>query len=335
MNRKKISSFCSENKETILYIVIGSIIGIIFLFAFSWTIDGQRKRNKAIESSGTECAKFPENTTFVQLQKILTKQWHWRYNMDIEYTEDNTQMNIGGYVEQRCPTAQHDVDVKINGNGVGRTDGKIVSAVSEISVEDCHNVFIGTIRTGNLGETIINGNNIVTMLQYRDIVGDIKYYILGINFLITHFNIYNYDGNVVAEIEQFKLKDAAKFQGWTWDIRIKDPTVDPLLLVSIAAKFSFSEKTSEGEDQTDICNELWNWMFIIMFVFVGIIIIFGCYIAYVIGKYCYHKSPISSKDLEFQPDLEFHHEKVFDTSDVKSLNSTSSSEESNYYYSYS
>lgn len=233
-------------------IVTGIVFVIVIFFrSMGYVVDGVRKKNDPLESSGTQCAILPPDVRYIEMQKQISKVWHWKYNIE---------KPISGYVQMRCPTFNHDLNVKIGDRYMGRTDGKSFSAVSQVNIEDCHNNVKYVMRTGNVFDTLVNGNKIFVSLDIRQ-NGVVKFYVKKEVFITDDIDVWNDQSVKVANLKRNKLNDIASFQGWVWKINLYEnnstnSSIDPLILFSIAGQHSFAEKS----DETDMCNEFFNAM---------------------------------------------------------------------------
>ena len=216
-----------------------------------------------------DCPEFPHLDKFIA-EKRLWDQWHWTYKVK-EYS---------GRIEHYCPTVKHDVNVFLEGKFAGRSDGKIVTAVSKTYIKDCHGKIKYTVRTGDIFETIINGNKIFVSFELRmGNEGEVVAYADQTNFFSNHIVLRDKEGNKVSELE----RDLVTLSLWTWVIRVKDhdhSAGDPLLLQILAGKTAFSD----DDDATDICNSyFWTVSWIVLAVVI-LACIMACAAVYYLVK---------------------------------------------------
>jgi hypothetical protein len=237
-------------------LIVGAIFLILLGFGISEIVIYEGRDHSL--SGDHDCPEIERLDKFTA-EKQLWDQWHWTYKIQ-EYS---------GRIEHYCPTLKHDVNIFYEGKFAGRSDGKIVTAVSKTYIKDCHGKIKYTVRTGDVFETIVNGNKIFVSFELR--LGnedEVVAYADQTNFFSNHIVLRNTDGDKVSELE----RDLVTVSLWTWEIKVLDhdhPAGDPLLLQILAGKTAFSD----DDDSTDICNNYF-WILAWAFLAVGILIFF-------------------------------------------------------------
>jgi hypothetical protein len=94
----------------------------------------------------------------------------WNYEYSI------TMGGKTGIIDMRCPTSQYDMNIYFDNKPIGRTNGKLLTLVSETDVWDCHNKMQYSIQTGSITQTLLNQNKIYVNLQVQ-VDGNPVYYI--------------------------------------------------------------------------------------------------------------------------------------------------------------
>ncbi len=261
-------------------ITIGICIFVV-LFGFAMSLVGIYDDSiNVYRSSSTTCPNYMKmNLTSFSMNltnfaipseftatKSLLSQWNWKYEVN----------DFDGQIKQRCPTTQHDVDVYINGYFAGRSDGKILSTVSEIDINDCHNSRLYTARTGDFFQTVINGNKIWVSFELRDLDGNTIAYVDSKKFFTTNIDIKNTQGVVVANLYR-----GINFP-WKWDFNLYDQTAhgaNPIVLMILAGHSSFSD----DDNSTDICNSYfwgvtWTLVALGSCIVLGVVVIIGLFL---------------------------------------------------------
>ena len=224
------------NRNIIILCITGFLIACMLGFG-SYAAYEYSQRN-VYESDSYTCGNFDNITNLVMTKKIWSI-WHW------EYASNNA------YFRQRCPTFEHDASIYNNGLLVARTDGKILTVVSEMNIKDCHGNIIYTVESGNLFQTIINSNNIWTSLIVKDTNGTIFAYVTTSIFIVGTITFNDIFGNPIAIIDK-----AISINGWKWTYTIYNQSaIDMEVLLAITAKLSFSPGPGEKNDKTDMCNQ--------------------------------------------------------------------------------
>lgn len=263
-------------------IAISAFIVFLILVGFGASVAKIYDDRNYYIPSHESCPTFPELNEFEAVKHY--DQWTWRYKVRNDV--------YNARVEHYCPTAQHDTNVFINGKFAGRSDGKIATTVSKTYVRDCHGKKKYVMRTGNTFETIVNMNKIFVSFELREYnnkssgdQNDVIAYVEQFNFFTNEYTIKDKFGTSISKLYMNKYQA----QWWTWEFTIYNqshPAGNPLILLMIAGKSSFSETTKDDEGNekynTDICNSyFWTTSLIIIiilciigfFVVSGIIII--------------------------------------------------------------
>lgn len=257
-------------KKNILVILSLVLIGLAFIgLAFS-VVGIYDNRNHYIPND-EECETIAPLDSFSAVKQI-TSQWHWIYKVRNDA--------ISARSEQYCPTVKHDVNIFKNGKFLGRTDGKILTTVSKTFIRDCHGKKIYVIRTGDAFETIVNMNKIFVSFELREYSSDPNVE----NEVIAYAEQFNFFTNEILLKDKYH-KSVSKmymnkyqFQSWTWEYTVYNnthPAGNPLILMLISAKSSFSETTTDSDgntkDTTDMCNEYFVAVSIISIIFVSVV----------------------------------------------------------------
>jgi hypothetical protein len=235
-------------------------LSVLFLASMIYVAVSTAHRDAPLHRSNMPCGAFPANTSRIQLSKQLLKVWHWRYDVLIDSVKR-------GYVQMRCPSVRHDLNVKIGNAFVGRTDGKVLSLESEIGLLDCHNRPQYVLRTGSAFQTLVNTNEIWVSLEVRQGT-KIKYFVRKNVFFTDNIDLYDELSVKVATLTRNVWNDVLHFRGYTWNINVLDVInhpVDPFLLVTIAAQHAFSQTDKKGNDVQDTCNDFFSGTWIFMF----------------------------------------------------------------------
>lgn len=227
-----------------------------------------------------KCPVFSRPASF-SAEKQVFDRWNWRYKV--------RNNDITARSDLYCPTIQKDSNIFMDGKFVGRSDGKILTTVSKTYIRDCHGKKIFVIRTGNTFETIINMNKILVSFELRKYnknkdgkenegneENEVIAYSEQFNFFTNDISILDKNQNVIARLYMNKYQ----FQAWTWEYTIYNashPASDPLILLIISTKSSFSETTKDddGNDTyaTDICNSYFWSISLILIIIAGLIVI--------------------------------------------------------------
>ena len=201
-----------------------------------------------------EC-NLVERKSDYELTKELSSQWKWTYkNRDIK-------------IQLLCPSSRHDTNIYYNDTYVGGTDIKIISAVTETLIIDCHGTPLFFLRTGNLFGTIINGNKILVNYEVRDAEDTIIAYSTGKHFITDEIELL--DAN--REFTIATLTRNTFSTKWIWKIHVNSffhEASDPLVLFSIAGMRSFAGKGTDG------CNTFYWWS-LYLTIITGILFIIG------------------------------------------------------------
>jgi hypothetical protein len=225
-------------------------------------------RHDYLGSSKT-CPIFP-NQTYFKAEKDIWSQWHWTYQFD----------GISATIEQMCPTLRHDTRVRINGQTVVESDGKVFSWTGLTYVFDCHGDKIFSYRADDYFQYWINGIQIWISYLLRD-AGDTKTlaYVEGKSFWNTEFDIKNEQGQIIAH-----MKKNFWTIPWDWTFNIyHDDEIDMRVLALLAGHTAFSEKNSDHKDQTDGCN---SYFYGIAYTFIAFAVLVFCAVCYGIYR-CY------------------------------------------------
>lgn len=212
---------------------------------------------------GGECGMFPQNMTSITATKNIWSQWNWKYDFE------------KGKIEQACPTIKHDVNVFYDGKLVSRSRGEIFSTVSETTIYNCKGNKIYQTRTGDLFQTIINGNKIMVSYELRDRDNKILAYVEGKYLLTDEISIISTRTNkVVAKLSRNKWS-----MKWKWDIEIidvDDEASNPVCLLTIAGQRSFGENAKK----TDGCNNYFYGIAYFFLVVAVVIVVTGGFVFY-------------------------------------------------------
>lgn len=278
----------NKNDCAILFFLI---VGVISLFCGPIVIPwSEARRNNPPESNPSkQCYVFPPNVTHIDLKKRLSYIWYWDYKITVK---TNTSTHEGEFY-MRYPTWMNDLNAKIGDSYIGRTDGKVISATSEIDILDCHNNLKYVMRSGDIFQTWVNGFNIDVSLEIN-VKGVTQYYINKNNLVTSNIDVYNNKSVKVAHLYQNKFSDAFSVNGWTWSIDIIDSVnspIDPFILISIAGSQSFQEKYNIDDSNNSLKRDFRNGLYIALIVcfslaglFVVIIIGLGLKEQYANGK---------------------------------------------------
>lgn len=228
-----------------LYLLLGCVIGVtIFCFGYFW--NKRMIDSEPLLVSNAKCGEFHPNIRSIKLEKnseLNEQSWHWNYN----FIADNQT----GRIEMRCPTLSEDLNFELSGVPVGRTntpydksyDNHVV--VSTYNLLDCHNNYLYTIKIIDADDSnicfestqcfVTKNNNV---LYYINTTSDKSRIIL---------SVFNQTAQViwipVANFDHYNNSLGIE----EWKINIVDPTnhpVDPLLVIAIASKQSFSINSS-------------------------------------------------------------------------------------------
>lgn len=167
-----------------------------------------------------------------------------------------------------CPTTQYDTALYLDDHLVAYIDGKAFSTRSTSQIKDCHGNILYIVETGSLGQTLINGIDIVVSFLLKDKFGDnILAYIKGEHiFFSDDIEIKAIDGSTIATLHRNKIN-----LRWYWDININPDNANhhganPVVLSLLAGKRSFSDSyDGKGNQLTDSCNQyFWvvSWLIV-------------------------------------------------------------------------
>lgn len=226
----------SKNTSNNICIVCCGLIVISAIVGIGISITTIYANGTSYLSEDEFCGVFPANLTSFTVVKDIWAQWHWEYDFK----------EFEGSIQQQCPTGKHSVNVFVSDSLSVRAERQIFSLYDEADIKDCHGNLLWVIRTGDVWDTIINGNKIKVSFELRNAANNLLAYSTGTNFLSNEIVINDLDGNQVAKMEKqfFEIP-------WHWDITITDhthPVADPRVVSAIAGLVSFSGK------QTDSCN---------------------------------------------------------------------------------
>ena len=258
--RNEEYSFPEGGKRMLVAIVCG-ILTLFCMLGFG--ISEIMIYTEGVKYPGGECGTFPQNMTSITATKNIWSQWKWKYDFD------------KGKIEQACPTLKHDLNIFYDGKLVSRSKGEIFSTVSKTTIYDCDGKKIYQTRTGNLFDTIVNGNKIMVSYELRDRNEKMLAYVEGKYLLTDEINVISTRTNkVVAKLSRNKwnLK-------WKWDIDIidfEDEASNPICLLTIAGQRSFGE----NDKKTDGCNHYFYGVAYSFLVMAVIIIITGGFVFY-------------------------------------------------------
>jgi hypothetical protein len=255
---------------------------IIFGFGLSVAIIYD-KRNHYLQQH-EHCPTFSKVDKFLAEKQVLS-QWHWRYKV--------RNSGIKSKAELYCPTIQKDSNIFMNGIFVGRSDGKILTTVSKTFIKDCHGKKKFIIRTGNTFETIVNMNKIFVSFELKEYSStqenEVIAYSEQFNFFTNDIKIKDKNNVDIARMYMNKYQ----FSAWTWEYSIYNqshPATDPLVLMIISSKSSFSEtaKDKEGNDEyvTDACN---SYFWVLSLIYIICLSCVGAFILLGIGRVIYLK----------------------------------------------
>lgn len=260
----------NENQLTLC----ASFVIFLILLGFGASLAGIYDNRNYYVANNVDCPVFPLLDKF-QAEKHYD-QWTWRY-----------KVRNGDYharVEHYCPTTQHDTNVFIDGKFAGRSDGKILTTVSKTFVRDCHGKKKFVMRTGDMFETIVNMNKIFVSFELRDYKTDASGEENDVIAYVEQFSFFYYDFTIRDKYDAPIAKlymNKYQFQWWTWEFTIYNkthPAANPMILLMIAGKASFSETTTDdnGDEQynTDICNNYFWTMSLIMIIILCVIGLF-------------------------------------------------------------
>lgn len=285
--------------ETISAILFG--FGILVLICFGISVAEIHRRGRAYPGTLDTglCQEFPANLTTFTATKKLMSQWNWRYDFD----------DFPGKIEHVCPSANHDVNVYVGlekGKSVhlaARSDGKIMTTVTRTYVKDCSGKVLYVMRTGNIGQTIINSNKIIVSFELRDEAEkNVLAYVEGTHFLTDDINILDINGTIVANMKRNTFKTT-----WKWIFtrhNLNHPGSDPRVLSIIAGRKAFgdnnkvmrrfqflksgskssSSSSSGSSEQSDICNNYYFGVGILLIVIGVLVGLFICYVLFMVGK---------------------------------------------------
>ncbi len=248
-------------------LLLKKYIGLfIFIIVLILSIIGLGISEAVIFSEGTnypsgDCGIFPTNITSFSPKKDLTSLWKWTYNFSIN--------NKKGKIQRVCPSLKNeDTNIFYDGHLVARSMGEILSTVSKTHIRDCHGNVIYVVRTGNLFDTIINGNKIYVSYELRDkSEKNILGYVSGTNLINNDIKITSSKtGETVAKLYRNKFSLV-----WNWDIDIIDPddeAANPIALSALAGQVSFGENNSgKKHSDNDTCN---TYFYVVAYIFLGI-----------------------------------------------------------------
>ena len=257
-----------KSRDTIILVIFFFVLSIFSITYFSYYID---HADKAL-SNDVKCQTIPRSDSY-QLTKQITHRWNWLYR-----NEDSID------VEQNCVSINHDANILLNGKYVGGTDAKTLSFTSKSFIRDCHGDTIVIMKTGNLFKTTINQNNIFVSFEFKDKKDNVITYSDATHFITDNIVIKDVENNVIARMRRNKASIK-----WIWNINVENQNhtmSDPRILLSIAGKRAFSEKS----DDLDDCNIVF-WLFFT----IAIVLAAGWiyFIYYIVREYRSNKPMIS------------------------------------------
>jgi len=253
--------------KNVCYIAgIFSIILLILLsFGISLVIINNNSKHSVPES---EICPDIGKPYYWEAKKQLFKQWNWEYKIQ--------GISSSGKIQHLCPTITHNAQLFINKTYAGHINNKLFTTVSKSEIVDCHGDITHIIRTGDLGDMLINHNKIKVSLQVWDPSEEICYGAVdAVNFMDNTVTIIDVNsGGNIAKIYRDKLVDHA----WIWEFTIYNSSnilSDPNMLMLLAGKISF-----DG-DNTDICNQYFTS------VSIALIVLGCCFIVYIATLFYY------------------------------------------------
>jgi heme/copper-type cytochrome/quinol oxidase subunit 2 len=225
---------------------------------------------RAYTAGSEDCPIYP-NITSAVAKKQLSSQWHWTYRFD----------EFDGTIQQNCPSQAHDTELWLNGDLVGRSDGKIFSAKSKVYINDCHGNRIYVTEAGDVWDAIINSFHIeVSFILWNADMSRPLAYAKGSSWFNDDFEILDIYGQPVATMHRRLLQIPRR---WEFNrINTNAPGADFRVLAIIAGTHAFS---NGGSDDTDICNSYFYNLAIVLIVVISVIL---ALVLFVIG-YIYRR----------------------------------------------
>lgn len=260
-------SFCENRSAMCIYAILSFVS--IAIIAMDFSIIGIYDAEKnSYSDDGTVCAELSENITSFS----VTETWgsaigvaqHWEFRAD----------QFPGKIIKKCPTLTDDAEVYVNGRLAGKSDGKILSVLSENRIRDCTRKIKYVIKTGSVFDTVINGNKIsVSFVMYDNTESkNVLAYVEGSHFFFDEFVLRDPTTNAaITRITSSPLNVIKK-----WDVvryNTSHPASSFLVIGSVIGKKSFTEKTNDkdkdkdGNKKNDVCNNyFWvvPWLNIIL-----------------------------------------------------------------------
>lgn len=274
-------------KLVCLSLIIFAAVGLIGLGIADAVIYSKRISNPTNLRSSNSCNKFypHQNQTSFVLEKNILSQWNWFWHLD-GYSDDTG-------VQMQCPTSTYDTAFMVDGKPNIATDGKLWSTESTTYVYDCNGNQNFTINTGNILQTLINGNGIYVKYQIIPAGYNSSYigYVTQENWFGSSVTIYDLNQQSIATMSWNALSTT-----WKWNIQLTQthPVANIQLISLIAGKTAFS---SGGN--SDICNQFFwavAYLWFVIFGLIAFVIIISLYI--VCRRICLGKKVCGKPDVE-------------------------------------
>lgn len=226
------------------------------------------------------CQMFAPNQTTYVLEKNVWSQWNWFWHLD-GYNDDTG-------VQMQCPTSTYDSAFMVDGRANVATNGKMWSTESTTDIYDCNGNHIFTINSGNIWQTLVNGNGIYVKYQIIPINYNSSYvgYVAQENWFGSSVTIYDLYQQPITTMTWNALSTT-----WKWNIQLSNslhPVANIRLIGLIAGKTAFS---SGGG--SDLCNQffwavayLWFAVFALIAFVIGMALFIICRRIWLRKKVC-------------------------------------------------